>query len=95
MAKVSRFRPMRRKARPAWTCYRPRTWFSRRARAIPLYAALRSLGRDGLTDLVDRCCDHARRIAARLDDDDDVEILNDTARGAGGFGSTGGHARLG
>jgi glutamate/tyrosine decarboxylase-like PLP-dependent enzyme len=51
--------------------------FSRRARATPLYAALRSLGRDGLTDLVDRCCDHAQRIAARLDQDDDVEILND------------------
>ena len=51
--------------------------FSRRARGVPLYAALRALGRDGLTDLVDRCCDHARRIAARLDADDHVEILND------------------
>jgi glutamate/tyrosine decarboxylase-like PLP-dependent enzyme len=51
--------------------------FSRRARGVPLYAALRSLGRDGLTDLVDRCCDHAQRIAARLDADDGVEILND------------------
>ena len=52
--------------------------FSRRARAIPLYAALRTLGRDGVTDLVDRCCEHARRIAARLDAaGDDIEILND------------------
>ena len=51
--------------------------FSRRARGVPLYAALRALGRDGLTDLVDRCCDHAQRIAARLDEDDRVEILND------------------
>ena len=51
--------------------------FSRRSRGVPLYAALRSLGRDGLTDLVDRCCDHARRIAARLDEADDVEVLND------------------
>jgi len=51
--------------------------FSRRARGVPLYAALRALGRDGLTDLVDRCCAHAQRIAARLDDDDRVEILND------------------
>jgi len=51
--------------------------FSRRARGIPLYAALRSLGRDGVRDLVDRCCDHAQRIAARLDADDGVEILND------------------
>jgi glutamate/tyrosine decarboxylase-like PLP-dependent enzyme len=51
--------------------------FSRRARGVPLYAALRSLGRAGVRDLVDRCCDHARRIAARLDADDGVEILND------------------
>ncbi len=51
--------------------------FSRRARGVPLYAALRALGRDGLTDLVDRCCDHAQRIAARLDEHDGVEILND------------------
>ena len=30
---------------------------SRRARALTVYAALRSLGRDGVADLVDRCCD--------------------------------------
>jgi len=51
--------------------------FSRRARGIPLYAALRALGRDGVAELVDRCCDHAQRIAARLGADDGVEILND------------------
>ncbi len=51
--------------------------FSRRARGLPLYAALRALGRDGVTDLVDRCCEQARRIAARLDEDGRVEILND------------------
>ena len=51
--------------------------FSRRARGIPLYAALRALGRDGVADLVDRCCEHAQRIAARLDGDDGVEVLND------------------
>ena len=51
--------------------------FSRRARAVPLYAALRALGRDGVRDLVERCCEHAERIAARLAVDDDVEILNE------------------
>ncbi|HEV2775115.1 MAG TPA: aminotransferase class V-fold PLP-dependent enzyme [Solirubrobacteraceae bacterium] len=51
--------------------------FSRRARAVPLYAALRSLGRDGVRGLVDGCCDQAERIAARLAAHDDVEILND------------------
>jgi glutamate/tyrosine decarboxylase-like PLP-dependent enzyme len=52
--------------------------FSRRARGIPLYAALRTLGRDGVSDLVDRCCEHAQRIAARLAAaGDGIEILND------------------
>src|SRR4030095_4882899 len=32
---------------------------SRRARGFALWAALRQLGRSGLTDLVDRSCDHA------------------------------------
>ncbi len=36
---------------------------SRRARAIEIWAAFRSLGRAGLADLVDRVCDHARRFA--------------------------------
>lgn len=39
---------------------------SRRARAVPVYAALRSLGRSGLAELVDRCCRHARRFAEGL-----------------------------
>lgn len=32
--------------------------WSRRARGFTLFAALRELGRDGVSDLVDRCCDH-------------------------------------
>jgi glutamate/tyrosine decarboxylase-like PLP-dependent enzyme len=51
--------------------------FSRRARGIPVYAALRALGSDGVTDLVDRCCDHARLMADRLAAADGVEVLND------------------
>jgi glutamate/tyrosine decarboxylase-like PLP-dependent enzyme len=51
--------------------------FSRRGRGVPVYAALRFLGRDGLADLIDRCCDHARRMATRLSEGDGVEILND------------------
>jgi glutamate/tyrosine decarboxylase-like PLP-dependent enzyme len=39
---------------------------SRRARAVPVYAALRSLGRQGLASLVERSCDHARRFAQGL-----------------------------
>ncbi|MET0127693.1 MAG: pyridoxal-dependent decarboxylase [Solirubrobacterales bacterium] len=51
--------------------------FSRRARGVPVYAALRSLGRRGLTELIDRCCDHAVRMAGRLAAAPGVEVLND------------------
>jgi len=39
---------------------------SRRARAIEIWAALRSLGRAGLAHLIDRNCDHARHFADAL-----------------------------
>jgi glutamate/tyrosine decarboxylase-like PLP-dependent enzyme len=51
--------------------------FSRRARGFPVYAALRSLGRSGVAELVERCCAHARRFAERLEAEDGVEVLND------------------
>jgi glutamate/tyrosine decarboxylase-like PLP-dependent enzyme len=50
--------------------------FSRRARGFPVYAAIRSLGRSGIAELVDRCCAHARRIAAGLEELG-AELLND------------------
>jgi len=50
---------------------------SRRPRGIPVYAALRALGRRGVADLVERCCAHARALAARLDEHPEVTILND------------------
>lgn len=40
--------------------------FSRRARGIEIWAALRSLGRSGLSDLIERTCRHARRFAEGL-----------------------------
>lgn len=39
---------------------------SRRARGVEVWAALRSLGRDGVAALVDRCCRQAERFAAGL-----------------------------
>ena len=51
--------------------------FSRRARGFPIYAAIRSLGRQGVAEVVERCCDCARRFAELLGAADDVEILND------------------
>src|SRR5213594_606553 len=38
--------------------------FSRRARGVEVWAALRSLGRQGLADLIERTCRHAARFAA-------------------------------
>ena len=52
---------------------------SRRARGFALYAALRSLGRDGVVDLVERCCALARRMADALASVPDVRILNDVS----------------
>lgn len=51
--------------------------FSRRARALPAYAALRSLGKDGVAALVTRGCDLARRMADRLRAAPGVAVLND------------------
>src|SRR6266851_4527488 len=39
---------------------------SRRGRALPVYVALRTLGRQGVVDLVDRCCALAARMASAL-----------------------------
>ncbi len=50
---------------------------SRRARGFTLYAAIRSLGRDGIRALVERCCALAVRMADRLRAADGVEVLND------------------
>jgi glutamate/tyrosine decarboxylase-like PLP-dependent enzyme len=49
---------------------------SRRARGVEVWAALRSLGRSGLEEMLERNCRQARRFAARLADAGH-EILND------------------
>jgi glutamate/tyrosine decarboxylase-like PLP-dependent enzyme len=58
----------------------PSRWvpdFSRRARGFAVYAALRSLGREGIAELVERTCACARRFAEVLSADPAVEVLND------------------
>jgi glutamate/tyrosine decarboxylase-like PLP-dependent enzyme len=50
---------------------------SRRGRATTVYAALRSLGREGVAALVDRCCALARRMAELLAVEPGIAILND------------------
>jgi glutamate/tyrosine decarboxylase-like PLP-dependent enzyme len=51
--------------------------FSRRGRGVPVYAALRSLGRGGLVCLIDGCCDNAVRMSRRLAAEPGVAVLND------------------
>jgi glutamate/tyrosine decarboxylase-like PLP-dependent enzyme len=50
---------------------------SRRARGFAIYAALRSLGRDGIVELVERTCRVARRMADALAGTPGVEIVNE------------------
>ncbi|MFE3555799.1 pyridoxal phosphate-dependent decarboxylase family protein [Streptomyces sp. NPDC059193] len=50
---------------------------SRRGRAFTVWAALRSLGRSGVGDLVDRLCRHATAFASGLAATDGATVLND------------------
>ncbi|HKG08923.1 MAG TPA: pyridoxal-dependent decarboxylase [Gaiellaceae bacterium] len=51
--------------------------FSRRARGFAVYAALRSLGRTGVVELVERCCEQARRFAEQIVAVRGVQVLNE------------------
>jgi aromatic-L-amino-acid decarboxylase len=49
--------------------------WTRRARGFPVYAALRELGRDGIENLIDRCCACAAQLVAGLAELRDVELV--------------------
>ncbi|MBW3658491.1 MAG: aspartate aminotransferase family protein [Actinobacteria bacterium] len=51
--------------------------FSRRARALGVYATLRSLGREGVVELVERTSAMARRFADQLAASGQAEVVND------------------
>ncbi|WP_448612590.1 pyridoxal phosphate-dependent decarboxylase family protein [Modestobacter sp. URMC 112] len=58
----------------------PMDWnpeFSRRARAVGVYATLRSLGRSGVAALVERSVAHAQRFAQALEASGRAQIVND------------------
>ena len=50
---------------------------SRRARVVPIYALIQTLGRDGIAEMVRRNVALARRMAARLSPAPGVKILNE------------------
>jgi len=50
--------------------------FSRRARGFASYAALRELGRTGVREIVERCCDCAAQLVAGLGELEGVKVLS-------------------
>ncbi len=50
---------------------------SRRGRAVPVWAVLRTLGRRGTAELVERMCAHARTFAEELGGLPQVRVRND------------------
>jgi glutamate/tyrosine decarboxylase-like PLP-dependent enzyme len=56
----------------------PSDWnpeWSRRARGFATYAALRQLGRQGIADLIERCCRHAATLVARVGELPGAEVV--------------------
>jgi glutamate/tyrosine decarboxylase-like PLP-dependent enzyme len=49
--------------------------FSRRARGFATYAAIRQLGRDGVANLIERCCEYAHALVTRIGALDGAEML--------------------
>ena len=49
---------------------------SRKARGVEAYAALFSLGKSGVSSLIDRCCEHAKRMADSLEKSG-YQVLNE------------------
>ena len=50
---------------------------SRRARGTAIYATIRHLGRQGVVNAIDQCCDHARAMAATLTAEPGIHNVND------------------
>ena len=49
--------------------------WSRRSRCFAAYAAIRQLGRQGIAELVDRCCHHAHSIVTRIGKLDGAQVV--------------------
>ena len=51
--------------------------WSRRARAVPLYAIIRELGRKGFAELIDRCCHHCKELVRGVGALPGVQVLHE------------------
>lgn len=50
--------------------------FSRRARGFAVWAALKSLGKTGIAEMIDNSCDRAKQFAESLGEHEQFEVLN-------------------
>lgn len=57
--------------------------WSRRARGVPVYAALRELGRDGVEQLIDRCCDYCLQLVTKIGELSQAEVVSEPALNQG------------
>ncbi len=57
--------------------------WSRRARGFPTYAALRQLGRSGVSDLVERCCRHAHSLVMGIGALPGAEVVHEPSLNQG------------
>lgn len=86
---IVRDREIHQRAMTQWSSYLPHiaqgdrvpsafvTELSRRARGTPVWAMLKVLGRRGVADLIERHCELAMAMAARLAEEPGVHILNE------------------
>ena len=86
---IVRDRAIHQRAMTQWSSYLPTIGqgdrvpsafvpeLSRRARGVPVWALIRTLGRQGIAELVARNCAQARRFAGRLAAEPGIRVLND------------------
>jgi len=87
---IVRDRQAHQRAMTSWASYLPSLGedrvpsslvpeLSRRARAVPVWAMLKTLGRQGVAELVARHCAEARQLATRLAAEPGIAVLNEVA----------------
>jgi len=85
---IVRDREIHQRAMTQWSSYLPHigqgdrvpsaflTELSRRARGVPVWAMLKTLGKDGIAAMVTRHCELAKRFAERLEAEPGIRVLN-------------------
>jgi len=85
---IVRDREIHQRAMTQWSSYLPHigqgdrvpsafvTELSRRARGVPVWAMLKTLGKDGIAAMVSRHCALAKRFAERLEAEPGIRVLN-------------------